>query len=121
MLVYPGIRAEEAIMEAERLRRVVAESSFVVRGPDRSRRERPERRSAQRKIIKFRQRTDTNVTISVGVAEPHSETSSVQEVIQAADKALYQAKEHGRNRVELYVRKPRSRRQHARSQGTLFS
>lgn len=120
VLVYPGIRAEEAIMEAERLRRIVAESSFVVRGPDRSTRERPERRSPQRKIIKFRMRTDTTVTISIGVAEPQTENVSVQEVIQAADKALYQAKDRGRNRVELY-RKPKARRQHARNQGTLFS
>jgi diguanylate cyclase (GGDEF)-like protein len=120
VLVYPGIRAEEAIMEAERLRRVIAESSFVVRGPERSKRERPERRSPQRKIIKFRNRTDTTVTISIGVAEPASEEATVQEVIVAADKALYLAKEHGRNRVELY-QKPKSRRQHARSQGTLFS
>ena len=72
VLVYPGIRAEEAIMEAERLRRVIAESSFVVRGPERSRRKRPERRSPQRRIIKFRNRTDTTVTISIGVAEPPS-------------------------------------------------
>jgi diguanylate cyclase (GGDEF)-like protein len=120
VLLYPGIRAEEAIMEAERLRRVIAESSFVVRGPERSKRERPERRSPQRKIIKFRNRTDTTVTISIGVAEPPSEDATVQEVIVAADKALYLAKEHGRNRVELY-QKPKSRRQHARSQGTLFS
>ena len=120
VLLYPGIRAEEAIMEAERLRRVIAESSFVVRGPERSKRERPERRSPQRKIIKFRNRTDTTVTISIGVAEPPSEEATVQEVIVAADKALYLAKEHGRNRVELY-QKPKSRRQHARSQGTLFS
>jgi diguanylate cyclase (GGDEF)-like protein len=120
VLVYPGIRAEEAIMEAERLRRIVSESSFVVRDVDRSHRERPERRSPQRKIIKFRQRTDTTVTISIGVAEPALEDSSVQEVIVAADKALYQAKEKGRNRVELY-RKPKSRRERARSQGTLFT
>jgi diguanylate cyclase (GGDEF)-like protein len=120
VLLYPGIRAEEAIMEAERLRRVIAESSFVVRGPERSKRERPERRSPQRKIIKFRNRTDTTVTISIGVAEPPSEDVTVQEVIVAADKALYLAKERGRNRVELY-QKPKSRRQHARSQGTLFT
>jgi len=120
VLVYPGIRAEEAIMEAERLRRTIAETCFVVRGPQRSKRERPDRRSAQRKILKFQQRTDTMVTISIGVAEPMSEEASVQEVLEAADKALYQAKEHGRNRVEL-AHKPKSRRQHARSQGTLFS
>jgi len=120
VLVYPGIRAEEAIMEAERLRRMVAESNFVVRGPERSVRERPERRSPQRKILRFQRRTDTNVTISIGVAEPHSEATSVHQVLQAADKALYQAKDRGRNRVELF-QKPRPRRQHARSQGTLFS
>lgn len=38
-------------------------------------------------------------TVSIGIAAPHGEDSSVEAVLAAADKALYLAKEQGRNRV----------------------
>jgi diguanylate cyclase (GGDEF)-like protein len=41
------------------------------------------------------------VTISIGVATSDREASDPDAVLQAADKALYRAKEHGRNRVEI--------------------
>jgi GGDEF domain-containing protein len=41
-----------------------------------------------------------SVTVSIGVAEPGAKTREVEQVIQAADKALYRAKKAGRNRVE---------------------
>jgi diguanylate cyclase (GGDEF)-like protein len=43
---------------------------------------------------------DLSVTVSIGVAEPNAKTREVEQVIQAADKALYRAKQAGRNRVE---------------------
>jgi GGDEF domain-containing protein len=42
-----------------------------------------------------------SVTVSVGAAEPSGRHRSVEQVIQAADQALYRAKQSGRNRVEL--------------------
>jgi diguanylate cyclase (GGDEF)-like protein len=44
---------------------------------------------------------DISVTVSIGAAEPNTRLRTVEEVIQAADKALYRAKQSGRNRVEL--------------------
>jgi diguanylate cyclase (GGDEF)-like protein len=41
-----------------------------------------------------------SVTVSIGVAEPANRLREVEEVIEAADKALYRAKWAGRNRVE---------------------
>jgi len=41
-----------------------------------------------------------SVTVSIGVAEPGPKMGEVEQVIQAADKALYRAKKAGRNRVE---------------------
>lgn len=42
-----------------------------------------------------------NTTISIGVAAvPHSEVTSADELVRAADLALYRAKKNGRNRVE---------------------
>lgn len=43
-----------------------------------------------------------HLTISIGVAEANYKTSTPDELIECADKALYQAKERGRNRVVLY-------------------
>jgi diguanylate cyclase (GGDEF)-like protein len=42
------------------------------------------------------------VTCSIGVAEYSGEESIFDEIIEKADFVLYQAKEHGRNRVEQY-------------------
>ena len=44
---------------------------------------------------------DLSVTVSMGAAEPTARHRTVEQVIQAADKALYRAKQSGRNRVEL--------------------
>jgi diguanylate cyclase (GGDEF)-like protein len=40
-----------------------------------------------------------SVTISIGVAERSDKVKTPDEVLRAADKALYRAKEKGRNRV----------------------
>lgn len=42
---------------------------------------------------------DRNVTISLGVAERSEEMQSIDELIAAADRAVYQAKAQGRNRA----------------------
>ena len=40
-----------------------------------------------------------SVTVSIGIAEPDDVLSTPAGVLRAADKALYRAKEAGRNRV----------------------
>ncbi len=47
--------------------------------------------------------TETNVTISMGVASFHDEMQNENELIEKADGALYQAKNKGRDRVEVCV------------------
>lgn len=47
------------------------------------------------------------VTVSIGIASyPESGASSASELVALADRALYRAKEKGRNRVELASREP---------------
>jgi diguanylate cyclase (GGDEF)-like protein len=41
------------------------------------------------------------VTVSIGLAEPSTRYRQPEQVIQAADQALYRAKHKGRNRLEL--------------------
>ena len=46
---------------------------------------------------------DHTVTLSIGIAGiPHPAITSPEQLLQAADSALYQAKENGRNRIEVH-------------------
>ena len=51
-------------------------------------------------IEKFEFKTAGHITSSFGVAEFNAETDSIETLLERADKALYMAKEYGRNRVE---------------------
>jgi diguanylate cyclase (GGDEF)-like protein len=42
-----------------------------------------------------------HVTISVGIASMPAHALAAEDLVNAADKALYQAKQHGKNRVEI--------------------
>jgi len=57
-------------------------------------------------LIKQGQPVETKVTVSFGVAEKMPEFKHPDEVMKAADDALYQAKSGGRNRTTLYGEKP---------------
>jgi len=98
-IVYDGLPAEDALIEAEKVRRSIEEDVFVARGPARSTRSRTERR-VNAKVSRRRKAVETNVTVSIGVAASQGDTDDPQEVVKAADRALYTAKEQGRNRVE---------------------
>jgi diguanylate cyclase (GGDEF)-like protein len=69
------------------------------------RRARPRRPPASRKrvrsVVPESGDHHISVTVSIGAAEPNARFRSVEQVIQAADQALYRAKQSGRNRVEL--------------------
>jgi len=110
-ILFAGKSMKEVVPHLDSLRALIEESRFRVRST-------PERRSTPRgagrriedKATKPRRRINTSaaesslsglsVTVSIGVAEPGPKTREVEQVIQAADKALYRAKKAGRNRVE---------------------
>jgi diguanylate cyclase (GGDEF)-like protein len=100
-IVFPNQVAEECFEHLDELRAIIARSSFMVRGPDRSRRKRDERRYAKpgRRPV-GNARTRTAVTVSIGLAEFSARLDTPELVVEAADKALYRAKGQGRNRVE---------------------
>jgi diguanylate cyclase (GGDEF)-like protein len=66
------------------------------------------RHSLSDRRIRIGEKKDVTVTASFGVAE-HEEGQSVDELLRAADSALYRAKELGKNRVEGAVEQPDSR------------
>ena len=45
--------------------------------------------------------TKIKVTVSIGVSEVNKQTESVHQLFENADKALYKAKENGRNQISL--------------------
>jgi len=92
-IVFPGKTVSEATTHLERLRKDVAKTRFVVRGGDRRRKKtgNPNKGWGSRKRVK--------ITISMGVAERNERYGSPEQVVRAADKALYRAKKKGRNRV----------------------
>lgn len=92
-IVFPAMDAEEAVEYLENLRSTLAESPFMVRG-----RVRPARKpTAAKKPSKPNRKV--NITVSMGVAERTDRMDTPQQVIKAADRALYRAKKAGRNRV----------------------
>jgi diguanylate cyclase (GGDEF)-like protein len=102
VLVFPDRDLAESADFAEEVRLHIEQDHFVVRGPARSTRQRPDRRSRSSSRSRHTSSVKTGVTVSIGVAESNLRTLSPQEVIEAADKALYQAKQLGRNRVQCY-------------------
>ena len=91
-LVYPGKGQEDCLPHLEELRETIETSRFTMR-----RRFRPRAKPKADKSRKTRQAI--TITVSIGVAERNHRNTSPDQVIQAADKALYRAKEAGRNRV----------------------
>jgi diguanylate cyclase (GGDEF)-like protein len=98
---FPGVALKQAAASVEDLRRAIEQDVFVVSGPARSRRQRAERRTSSRRV-RPGSPVETAVTVSIGVAEALPRTNSPEEVVKAADKALYAAKREGRNRVVVW-------------------
>jgi diguanylate cyclase (GGDEF)-like protein len=73
-VLLPETTSVEAAVIAERIRRRVEETEFPKR----------------------------NVTVSIGVATRSEDVKTAEELIDAADQALYKAKENGRNQVLIY-------------------
>jgi diguanylate cyclase (GGDEF)-like protein len=91
-LVFAGKGQEECLPYLEELRETVETSRFTMR-----RRFRPRLKPKSDKGKKTRQAI--TITVSIGVAERNHRQASPDQVVLAADKALYRAKEAGRNRV----------------------
>jgi len=101
-LLYPGLDVEAARGELEAVRASVAASQFRQRGKDRPKRKPP---GAPRRA--GRGSAGLSVTVSIGVAQKGQGGERPEEVLKAADLALYGAKRTGRNRVMPY--RPRRR------------
>lgn len=77
-ILLPNTNLADAAILAERLRKAVEEKSFLF----------------QEKII--------TMTVSLGVAALNADMKNLDDLFHAADTAMYQAKNQGRNRVVLF-------------------
>jgi diguanylate cyclase (GGDEF)-like protein len=115
-IVFRNTSAKEAFEHLDSLRQIIEKSTFQVRGSERraERRSDPQNdlrtgESDRRKRAKKKPEPPSpnqapdrlSVAVSIGVAEPSTRYRQPEQVIQAADQALYRAKNKGRNRVEL--------------------
>ena len=77
VVILPGLKREEAMALADKLRTLIAEHLF------------------------YNEDTKENctITISIGVACFPDDSDNSADLIKSADKALYQAKQTGRNKV----------------------
>ena len=73
-ILLPQTTSSEAAVIAERLRQRIEHTEF------------PKRK----------------VTVSIGIASCSSDVDTPQDIVEAADHALYEAKNHGRNNVQIY-------------------
>jgi diguanylate cyclase (GGDEF)-like protein len=88
-IVFPNKTSEEVFVFLDRMRRVIEQSVFTVRGKDRRRR--------GKSGIGRGSKKQTNVTVSIGLAATNGDKLAPAEVLRMADQALYKAKAKGRN------------------------
>jgi diguanylate cyclase (GGDEF)-like protein len=88
-IVFPNKASEEVFVYLDRMRRVIEQSVFTVRGAD--------RRRKGKSAIGRGSKKQTNVTVSIGLAATNGDKLAPAEVLRMADQALYKAKAKGRN------------------------
>lgn len=91
-IVFPGTALPDALPALEAVREEVERAQFVLRRPGR-----PRRKPRKPKAGGGGQRV--KVTVSIGAAQCSEQHAEPEQYLRAADKALYRAKDEGRNRV----------------------
>jgi len=94
-ILFPGKDTEESMPHLEALRAQIESYRLALRASDRPKKA----MRGKRQRGGSRGRNAVSVTVSIGVAGRNDRLDTPQSVIEAADRALYRAKDKGRNRV----------------------
>jgi len=95
--VYPGQKLNDVYWRLEQMRESLANREFAIRMNESKRNQRSEK-DRGRTINGIKK---VKVTISIGVSQRSEKFRTAEEVIEAADKALYTAKKKGRNQCSV--------------------
>lgn len=96
-IVFPGKFMHETIPHLQTLKKIIKESEFILRSPKRpqAKPDKPtEEKRAWKKVL---------ITVSMGVSERSDRGINPQQVVKAADEALFYAKKAGRNRISTKI------------------
>jgi len=93
--VFPARKARRVLQELETLRVCIAQHCLALRSPHRP----AEANVGKRLRASNSTKQGIYLTVSIGVAECNHKQCTPEQVLQAADQALYRAKEKGRNCV----------------------
>jgi len=94
-VLFPGKDLDATVPHLEALRKEIADYKLALRAAAR-----PGQTSAtKRRRGAFRAAKSVSVTVSIGLAQRNDKLATPEDVIKAADKALYRAKRGGRNQL----------------------
>ena len=96
-VIFPGKGVKEVTPHLEELRRSIEAYRLRIRGTDRPKE--ADAGKAKRSQGRNGEGKTASVTVSIGVAASSEEMRAPSEVIASADRALYRAKQQGRNRI----------------------
>ena len=97
-IIFSRCRIDEALPHLEALREAIAEYRMALRSEDRPKNQKQGKGSRGSRAGRG-DGAYASVTVSIGVAESSEELKSTAEVMKAADRALYKAKNRGRNQT----------------------
>ena len=94
-VLFPNKNLSEARLFCDELCKNVENSPFMLRNKNRPKTKQEELKGKQRDAIPL------TITISIGLAERTQDLTTAEDVLKQADKALYKAKNNGRNQVAI--------------------
>lgn len=98
-IIFPGKDSKTAFPYLSNLREIIDHASLILRNQDRPSKK-PDK--IPPKKVPWQ---EVHVTISIGVADSGENLNTTDEILKAADEALYRSKEKGRNRISQYSTK----------------
>lgn len=96
VILFTGIKSKEAYQAADQVRKLVADSVFHLRE---TKKRKQNDQSGRQSDSSYTVKSSLSVTVSIGMSRNTKRLNAIQKVMKAADVALYDAKQNGKNQV----------------------